>query len=38
MAEPVELIYGLDAMKLVNEGETGIKELLDASARCSAWK
>ena len=29
MAELVELIYGLDAMKLVNEGETGIKELLD---------
>lgn len=29
MAELVELIYGLDAMKLVNEGETGIKELLE---------
>ena len=29
MAELVELIYGLDAMKLVNEGETGSKELLD---------
>lgn len=29
LAELVELIYGLDAMKLVNEGETGIKELLD---------
>lgn len=27
MAELVELIYGLDAMKLVNEGEPGIKEL-----------
>ena len=30
MAELVELIYGLDAMKLVNEGETGIKELLES--------
>lgn len=29
MAELVELIYGLDAMKLVNEGEPGIKELLE---------
>lgn len=28
-AELVELIYGLDAMKLVNEGEPGIKELLE---------
>ena len=27
-AELVELIYGLDEMKLVNGGETGIKELL----------
>ena len=30
LAELVELIYGLDAMKLVNEGETGIKELLES--------
>lgn len=29
MAELVELIYGQDAMKLVNEGEPGIKELLE---------
>lgn len=29
LAELVELIYGLDAMKLVNEGEPGIKELLE---------
>ena len=29
MAELVELIYGLDAMKLVNAGEPGIKELLE---------
>lgn len=28
MAELVELIYGLDEMKLINGGETGIKELL----------
>lgn len=28
-AELVELIYGLDATKLVNEGEPGIKELLE---------
>ena len=27
-AELVELIYGLDEMKLINGGETGIKELL----------
>lgn len=25
----MELIYGLDAMKLVNEDEPGIKELLE---------
>lgn len=30
MAELVELIYGLDAMKLVNEGKPGIKELLES--------
>ena len=29
MAELVELIYGLDSMKLVNAGEPGIKELLE---------
>ena len=29
LAELVELIYGLDAMKLVNGGEPGIKELLE---------
>lgn len=28
-AELVELIYGLDSMKLVNAGEPGIKELLE---------
>lgn len=27
-AELVELIYGLDELKLINQGETGIKELL----------
>ncbi len=32
-AELVELIYGLDAMKLVNEGEPGIKELLEGFCR-----
>lgn len=33
LAELVELIYGLDAMKLVNEGEPGIKELLEGFCR-----
>lgn len=32
-AELVELIYGLDEMKLVNEGEPGIKELLEGFCR-----